>query len=226
MTQMTRLRVAIFLSTIENQSRTKLTMIQKDNIHPEFSRQLGKEEKESLLAQRGVVLWLCGLSGSGKSTLANALERSLHAEGKYVVILDGDNLRSGLNADLGFSDEDRNENIRRTAEVAKILSNNGAIVILSLITPQEKFRAQARKIIGERYQEIYIKADFETCKQRDVKGLYAKQANGEIKNFTGAGSNFMEPENADLVIDTDALTEESSLQKLIEFYRTTNYGKL
>ena len=201
-------------------------MNQKDNIHPEFSRQLGKEKKESLLGQRGVVLWLCGLSGSGKSTLANALERSLHAEGKYVVILDGDNLRSGLNADLGFSDEDRNENIRRTAEVAKILSNNGAIVILSLITPQEEFRQQARDIIGDSYLEIYIKADFETCQQRDVKGLYAKQAKGEIKNFTGAGSGFVEPKKPDLIIDTDVLSEEESLQKLIEFYRTKNYGKL
>ncbi|MGJ8655982.1 MAG: adenylyl-sulfate kinase [Akkermansiaceae bacterium] len=201
-------------------------MTQQDNIHPEFSRQLGTEDKETLLSQRGIVLWLCGLSGSGKSTLANALERSLHAEGKYVVILDGDNLRSGLNADLGFSDEDRNENIRRTAEVAKIFSNNGAIVILSLITPQEEFRAQARNIIGDRYQEIYIKADFETCMKRDVKGLYAKQAKGEIKNFTGAGSNFVEPVNPELVIDTTLLTEEASLQKLIEFYKTTDHGKL
>jgi adenylylsulfate kinase len=197
-----------------------------NNIHPEFSRQLGKDSKEALLGQRGIVLWLCGLSGSGKSTLANALERTLHAEGKYVIILDGDNLRSGLNADLGFSDEDRNENIRRTAEVAKILSSNGAIVILSLITPQEAFRARAREIIGESYQEIYIKADFETCQQRDVKGLYAKQAKGEIKNFTGAGSNFAEPEKPDLVIDTSTLTEEASLQKLIEFYKTTDHGKL
>lgn len=201
-------------------------MTKQDNIHPEFSRQLGTEDKEALLGQQGIVLWLCGLSGSGKSTIANALERALQAEGKYVVILDGDNLRSGLNGDLGFSDEDRNENIRRTAEVAKIFSNNGAIVILSLITPQEEFRAQARKIIGEKYQEIYIKADFETCKQRDVKGLYAKQAKGEIKNFTGAGSNFTEPANPELVIDTTALTEEESLQKLIKFYRTTDYGKL
>ncbi len=196
------------------------------NIHPEFSRQLGRDSKEALLGQRGTVLWLCGLSGSGKSTLANALERTLHDEGKYVIILDGDNLRSGLNADLGFSDEDRNENIRRTAEVAKILSNNGAIVILSLITPQEEFRAKAREIIGPAYKEIFIKADFETCQQRDVKGLYAKQAKGEIKHFTGAGSDFVEPINPDLIIDTTTLTEEASLQQLIEFYNANSYGKL
>ena len=223
---MTRLPIATHYNAIETLHHADNNMTTKDNIHPEFSRQLGREEKESLLDQRGVVLWLCGLSGSGKSTLANALERSLHDEGKYVVILDGDNLRSGLNSDLGFSDEERNENIRRTAEVAKILSNNGAIVILSLITPQEKFRKQAREIIGESYQEIYVKADFKTCQQRDVKGLYVKQAKGEIKNFTGAGSNFVDPENPDLVIDTDHLTEPESLQKLIEFYRTTTHGKL
>ena len=201
-------------------------MSKNENIHPEFSRQLSTQEKETLLDQRGVVLWLCGLSGSGKSTLANALEKNLHANGKYVVILDGDNLRSGLNSDLGFSDDDRNENIRRTAEVAKILSSNGAIVILSLITPQEKFRKQAREIIGDHYQEIYVKADFETCMKRDVKGLYAKQAKGEIKNFTGAGSNFAEPENPDLIIDTINSTEQESLQELINFYNTTNHGKL
>jgi len=201
-------------------------MSKNENIHPEFSRQLSTQEKETLLDQRGVVLWLCGLSGSGKSTLANALEKNLHADGKYVVILDGDNLRSGLNSDLSFSDDDRNENIRRTAEVAKILSSNGAIVILSLITPQEKFRKQAREIIGDRYQEIYVKADFETCMKRDVKGLYAKQAKGEIKNFTGAGSNFAEPENPDLIIDTINSTEQESLQELINFYNTTNHGKL
>lgn len=201
-------------------------MAPQDNIHPEFSRQLSREDKQALLGQQGLVLWLCGLSGSGKSTMANALERTLHGEGKYVILLDGDNLRSGLNGDLGFSDEDRHENIRRTAEVAKILSSNGAIVILSLITPQEENRAQARQIIGDSYREIFIKADFETCQKRDVKGLYAKQAKGEIKNFTGAGSNFQEPVNPDLVIDTDALTETESLQKIIEYYRTTYNGKL
>ena len=201
-------------------------MSKNENIHPEFSRQLSTQEKETLLDQRGVVLWLCGLSGSGKSTLANALEKNLHADGKYVVILDGDNLRSGLNSDLGFSDDDRNENIRQTAEVAKILSSNGTIVILSLITPQEKFRKQAREIIGDHYQEIYVKADFETCMKRDVKGLYAKQAKGKIKNFTGAGSNFAEPENPDLIIDTINSTEQESLQELINFYNITNHGKL
>lgn len=190
------------------------------DIHPEYHRQISREEKESLLGQNGMVLWLCGLSGSGKSTLANALEKKLHAEGRYVVMLDGDNLRSGLNAGLSFSDEDRKENIRRAAELAKLLSRNGAIVLLSLITPQQAFRDQAREIIGEDYREVYIKASFETCAQRDVKGLYAKQAAGKIANFTGKSSSFEEPTKADLVIDTDALSEAQSIEQLYAFYQS------
>jgi len=192
-----------------------------DNIHPEYDRQVSSEDKQELLGQCGLVLWMYGLSGSGKSTIANALEKKLHAEGRYVIMLDGDNLRSGLNAGLGFSDEDREENIRRTAELAKLLSRSGAIVIVSLITPQETFRAQVRSIVPQdRYTEIYVKANFDTCMQRDVKGLYAKQAAGEIKNFTGKQSSFEEPKNADLTIDTESLTIDQSLEKVYEHYRS------
>jgi len=191
-----------------------------DNIHPEYDRQVSSEAKQELLGQRGLVLWMYGLSGSGKSTIANALEKKLHAEGRYVVMLDGDNLRSGLNAGLGFTDEDRQENIRRTAELAKLLSRNGAIVIVSLITPQESFRAQVRGIVPQdSYSEIYIKASFDTCMERDVKGLYAKQAAGEIKNFTGKQSSFEEPKNANLTIDTESLTIEQSLEKVYSHYQ-------
>jgi len=190
-----------------------------ENIHPEFSRQVSGEEKERLLGQRGQVIWFCGISGSGKSTIANALERKLHAEGRYVVMLDGDNLRSGLNAGLGFSDEDREENIRRASELAKLLSNNGAIVLVTLITPLEKFRRQARGVVGERYREVYVKASFDECKRRDVKGLYAKQAAGKIKHFTGAGSQFEEPQNPDLVLDTERLSIDESVQKIYKFYQ-------
>lgn len=191
-----------------------------DNIYPEYERQVSPEAKQELLGQRGLVLWMYGLSGSGKSTIANALELKLHTEGRYVVMLDGDNLRSGLNAGLGFSDEDRQENIRRTAELAKLLSRNGAIVIVSLITPQETFRELVRSIVPQDiYSEIYIKASFDTCMQRDVKGLYAKQAAGEIKNFTGKQSSFEEPQNADLTIDTEALTIEQSLQQIYQRYQ-------
>ncbi len=194
-----------------------------DNIHPEYDRQISPEAKQELLGQRGSVLWLYGLSGSGKSTIANALEKKLHNEGRYVVMLDGDNLRSGINAELGFTDEDRSENIRRAAELAKLLSRNGAIVILSLITPQEKFRVQVRTIIPQDiYSEIYIKASFDACKQRDVKGLYAKQATGEIKHFSGAQSSFEEPQNADLIIDTETLTEGQSLEAIYTHYLSNN----
>lgn len=191
-----------------------------DNIHPEYDRQVSPEAKQELLGQRGVTLWMYGLSGSGKSTIANALEKKLHSKGRYVIMLDGDNLRSGLNAGLGFNDQDRQENIRRTAELAKLLSRNGAIVIVSLITPQETFRTQVRNIIPQHsYSEIYIKASFDTCMERDVKGLYAKQAAGKIKNFTGKQSSFEEPQNADLIIETESLTIEQSLEKIYEHYK-------
>ena len=187
---------------------------QAENIHPEFSRQLMREDKEGLLKQKGLVVWLVGLSGSGKSTIANALEKKLHAESKLVCMLDGDNLRSGINAGLGFSDEDREENIRRASEIAKLFLNNGAIVLVTLITPQEKFRQFAKEIIGKDLLLSYIKASFETCMRRDVKGLYAKQQAGEIKNFTGAGSSFEEPQAADLVINTEENTLEKSVSLL------------
>jgi adenylylsulfate kinase len=191
-----------------------------NNIFPEFKHQVSQSEKETLLGQKGAVLWLLGYSGSGKSTIANALERRLHDEGKYVIMLDGDNLRSGLNSNLGFSDEDREENIRRTSEFAKLIARSGVIVLVSLITPQEKFRLQVREIIpADQYSEIYVKTSFEECMKRDVKGLYAKQAAGEIKNFTGKSSNFEEPQNSDLIIETENVTVERCLDQLYEFYQ-------
>jgi len=187
-----------------------------ENIHPEFDRMLGREAKEALLQQHGKVIWLYGLSGSGKSTLAHALERRLHDEGRLTKILDGDNIRTGLNNNLGFTDEDRLENIRRIAEVAKLFCHAGVVTIASFITPRNELRAMARKIIGdEDFLEVFVKCSFETCEQRDVKGLYAKAKAGEIKNFTGRDSSFEEPDNADLVIDTDAEDLEASLEHLL-----------
>ncbi len=186
------------------------------NIHPEFSRQLQRSDKEALLQQKGTVVWLIGMSGSGKSTIANAMERRLHAEGKFVTLLDGDNLRSGINAGLGFSDEDREENIRRASEIAKLFLNNGAIVLVSLITPQERFREIVRNIVGEDYTECYVHASFETCQQRDVKGLYAKQREGKIEHFTGTTSNFEVPQHADLVLDTESSTLETCVDQLYQ----------
>src|SRR5687767_6566343 len=146
------------------------------NIHPHAT--LPRQDKETLLGQNGIVLWFCGLSGSGKSTIASGVERVLHQQGRFTVRLDGDNLRTGLNANLGFSDDDRLENIRRTAELAKILAQNGVIVLCSLITPRGIHRDLVRGIIGEDFVEVYVKASFAACEARDVKGLYAKAAKG------------------------------------------------
>ncbi len=188
-----------------------------DHIYPVFDQMLPREAKEELLSQRGLVVWMYGLSGSGKSTLANLLERRLHEDGRLVKVLDGDNIRSGLNQNLGFSDEDRLENIRRVSEVAKLFVESGVITIASFITPNNELRALAREVIGDDdLLEVYIKASYETCAERDPKGLYAKVKAGEVKQFTGKDSSFEEPDRADLVIDTEAHSEEECLAQLLE----------
>lgn len=188
-------------------------------IYPEFERFLKRADKERLLGQRGLVIWLCGLSGSGKSTIANAAERVLHEEGRFTVILDGDNLRTGLNANLGFSDDDRLENIRRIAETAKILVSQGIVTFVSAITPRGELRDLARGLLGDDLFEVYIKASYEACEQRDVKGLYAKAARGEIQHFTGKDGSFEVPANADLVIDTERTTIDDAATTLLEAVR-------
>ncbi len=178
-----------------------------EEIHPEFGRMLGGEAKERLLGQRGAVFWFFGLSGSGKSTLAHAVERVLHERGYFTVLLDGDNLRSGLNAGLGFSDDDRLENLRRAAETAKLLRENGVVVLASFITPLESMRTACAEIIGkDHFHPIHVAADFETCARRDVKGLYAKAADGKLPALTGKGSAFEAPalDSGALIIDTTA----------------------
>ena len=191
------------------------------NIHPETRRFLDRAAKEELLRQKGVVLWLYGLSGSGKSTIANEVERVLHGDGRMTVILDGDNLRTGLNSNLGFSDEDRTENVRRVAETAKLLAGQGIIVFVSVITPLRRHRAAAREIVGASdFHEIYVKADFVTCAQRDPKGLYAKAKEGKIGQFTGKDSGFEEPENAELVLDTQSLSVEQCTADLLGYLRS------
>lgn len=197
-----------------------MTSATSDNLHPIFDRVLGRTEKESKLKQRGRVIWLYGLSGSGKSTLAIALERRLHAEGVTTHLLDGDNVRIGLNRDLGFTDADRSENIRRIAEVAKLFVQAGVVVIASFITPQRAHRQLARSIIGaEDFIEVYVAASFETCARRDPKGLYAKAKAGGVQQFTGKDSSFEPPSAEDreaLVIDTEAGPAEASLAQLHE----------
>lgn len=190
-----------------------------DNIHPEFSRFLKRTEKEALLDQRGLVCWMFGLSGSGKSSIANAAERVLHKQGRMTTILDGDNLRSGLNKNLGFSDEDRRENVRRTAEIAKIFASQGIITIVSVITPRQEFRDRARDITGDDFFEVYVKASYETCAERDPKGLYAKAENDQIASFTGKDSSFEEPEDPDLILDTEENSVEDNAFILIEALR-------
>lgn len=186
-----------------------------DHIHTQFHRFVSRQEKEELLGQEGLVLWMYGLSGSGKSTIAAAVERKLHQQGRFVVILDGDNFRDGLNADLGFSDEDRRENVRRVAEVAKMFAQQGVIVLVSVITPKRELRDQAREIVGEGFHEIFIKASFETCSQRDPKGLYAKVAAGEIQQFTGKDSGFEEPNSPEFLIETECVEPHEAADQLI-----------
>ena len=194
-------------------------MSKLNNIYPEFGRMLGRDAKEAQLKQQGHVFWLYGLSGSGKSTLANALERELSNKGYITKILDGDNIRSRLNSDLGFSDADRNENIRRVAEVARLFLEAGIVVFTSFITPKRVLRAAAIEIIGENnITPIYVEASFETCAKRDIKGLYAKAAAGGVKDFTGKDSSFEAPERADRdwTVKTDNKSEEDSLRELLE----------
>ncbi len=189
-----------------------------ENIHTEFHRFLTRADKERLLGQKGVVIWLYGLSGSGKSTIANEVERRLHAQGRFTVILDGDNLRAGLNHNLGFSDEDRSENIRRNSEVARLFAQAGVITLVSVITPRRDLRALARATVGEDYHEVYVKANYETCADRDPKGLYAKARSGELRQFTGKDSGFEEPGGeADLVLDTDTLEVKEAALELLAF---------
>lgn len=188
-----------------------------DNIHPISDRLLARAERERALGQKSLVVWLCGLSGSGKSTLAIALEQRLSALGKHVYVLDGDNLRAGLNKGLGFSIEDRRENIRRVAEVSKLFADAGLVTLNSFITPTAELRALAREVIGkDSLVEVYVKASFETCRRRDVKGLYAKVEQGLVPQFTGKDSGFEEPSDSDLVIDTESLTVEQSIQALLD----------
>lgn len=190
-----------------------------DHIHPEFDHQLPRENKEKLLGQRGLVVWLYGMSGSGKSTIANAAEKVLHKQGRMTTILDGDNLRTGLNKNLGFSDDDRRENIRRAAHTAKIFADQGIVTLVSVITPRHELRDLARDIIGDDYFEVFVKASYELCEQRDVKGLYAKAAIGEIENFTGKDSAFEQPVSPDLVIDTEDQSVADSVFVLLEAIR-------
>ncbi|MCC8188278.1 MAG: adenylyl-sulfate kinase [Bacteroides sp.] len=185
-------------------------------IYPVFDRMLSRADKEQLLGQRSVMVWFTGLSGSGKSTIAIALERELHKRGLLCRILDGDNIRTGINNNLGFSEEDRVENIRRIAEVSRLFIDTGIITLAAFISPNNDIREMAASIIGkEDFLEVHVSTPLEECERRDVKGLYAKARRGEIREFTGISAPFEVPAHPDLSLDTSRLSLEESVGQLL-----------
>lgn len=187
------------------------------NIHPIFERLVSREEQERLLNQKGKVLWFTGLSGSGKSTIAEALERKLFNDGHFVKVLDGDNIRSGINSNLGFSIEDRKENIRRIAEIAKLFLDSGVIILCSFVSPTDEIRLMAESIIGPNdFYEIFVDTPLEICEQRDVKGLYKKARAGEIKGFTGIDSPFETPKQPALKLKTENRSIAQCVNEVLE----------
>ena len=192
-------------------------MEENNNIYPIFDRMLTRQDKEGLLRQHGVMIWFTGLSGSGKSTIAIALERELHKRGLLCRILDGDNIRTGINNNLGFSEADRVENIRRIAEVSKLFIDTGIITIAAFISPNNDIREMAARIIGQDdFLEVYVSTPLAECEKRDVKRLYAKARRGEIKNFTGISAPFEAPEHPALSLDTSTLSLEESVKRLLD----------
>ncbi len=189
-----------------------------DNIFPIFDKVLGRDSKEKLLKQHGIVIWMTGLSGSGKTTLAIGLEKLLYEQGYLVEVLDGDNVRSGINSNLGFSEADRKENIRRVAEISRLFVNCGIITINSFVSPTDDLREMAEDIIGEKnFYLVYVNTSLEECEKRDTKGLYAKARKGEIKDFTGISASFDEPISPNLEINTEGHTYEECLKQLADF---------
>lgn len=189
------------------------------NIHPTFHHLLQRNDKEQLLQQKALCIWMTGLSGSGKSTIAQGLEKKLHEKGILTKILDGDNVRTGINNNLGFSEADRTENIRRIAEVNKLFLDAGIVTINSFVSPTKDIRDLAKNIIGEQdFYEVYINASFDECAKRDVKGLYEKALKGEIKNFTGLDAPFETPADATLEIKTAEQSIEESIGTIYAFF--------
>ncbi len=192
--------------------------MREKNIHPVFEQVVQKERKEKFLQQKAHTLWLTGLSGSGKTTLGIAIEQELLKKGFLTQILDGDNIRSGINNNLKFTRKARTENIRRISEVTKLFLDCGIITINCFISPNEKIRSLAKDIIGrENFIEIHVNASLETCEKRDVKGLYKKARLGLISNFTGISSPFEPPKNPEITVNTGELTVENSVKQVLDY---------
>ena len=188
----------------------------ENNIYPIYDRMMTRQDKEQLLHQRGMMIWFTGLSSSGKSTIALGVERELHQRGLLCRILDGDNIRSGINAGLGFSAEDRRENIRRIAEVGKLFVDTGIITLAAFVSPTNEYRQLAREIIGNNdFFEVYVSTPLEECERRDVIGLYARARRGEVKDFTGISAPFEAPTNPDLSLDTSQMTLKDEVEAVV-----------
>lgn len=201
-------------------------MTQENNIYPIYDKMMTRADKEALLGQKGMMIWFTGLSGSGKSTIALSLERELDKRGVLCRILDGDNIRSGINRNLGFSKEDRVENIRRIAEVGKLFVDTGIVTIAAFISPTNQLREMAAEIIGkDDFREIYISTPLSVCEQRDVKGLYARARRGEIKDFTGVSAPFEAPEHPALSLDTSKLSLEEAVNQVLQLIFESNNNK-
>ena len=192
------------------------TFYMAENIYPIYDKMMTRQDKEQLLGQKGIMVWFTGLSGSGKSTVAMGVERELHKRGILCRILDGDNIRAGINNNLGFSEEDRKENIRRIAEIGKLFVQTGIVTLACFVSPTNDIRQLAREIIGEQdFKEVFVSTPIEECERRDVKGLYARARKGEVKYFTGISAPFEEPEHPALSIDTSRLSLEESVNVVI-----------
>ena len=191
-----------------------------NNIYPIYDKMMTRGDKENLLHQRGMMVWFTGLSGSGKSTIALGVERELHRLGILCRILDGDNIRAGINSNLGFSDDDRKENIRRIAEVGKLFVQTGVVTLACFVSPTIEIRQMARTIIGaDDFFEVYVSTPIEECERRDVKGLYARARRGEVKDFTGVSAPFEAPADSVLSLDTSVLTLEESVNAVVELIK-------
>ena len=191
-----------------------------NNIYPIYDKMMTRGDKENLLHQRGMMVWFTGLSGSGKSTIALGVERELHRLGILCRILDGDNIRAGINSNLGFSDDDRKENIRRIAEVGKLFVQTGVVTLACFVSPTIEIRQMARTIIdADDFFEVYVSTPIEECERRDVKGLYARARRGEVKDFTGVSAPFEAPVDPVLSLDTSVLTLEESVNAVVELIK-------